>query len=729
MVAWMPLCTFGFAIVLGLQTSVVQGQVLPRVHDSIRNLNSSNTRIRRLDDIGVEEEAVPTVFDASAGQSFSEEIEPPRPVLGDPGSAMPSPLDPGPVDFLTPQVTAKTLEVSMPELPGLGLNEDAGDIESADSDIGSMAPQGRWWESNVASPLRPSSNQLQITLNSLLVGALANSAQIQLISDSPLISETEITAADAAFDWTSFMEARWDDISEPVGSTLTTGGPDRLRDHNATFELGVRRRNTLGGEFEIGQRFGHQNSNSVFFIPQDQGSSRLTLSYTQPLLRGAGRVYNTSLTVLAKLRTKLERNEFERQLQDHLLSITREYWTLYFERGKYLQQQRLLENGLKILNELESRKEVDALQSQIVRARAAVENRRAQLVRTRLTIRMSEARIRSLVNDPSLGDTLGVELIPQEHLQTEQLPVELQHAVSEALKNRPEIEVAIQQVKSASVRLNMGKREALPLLNVVLETYASGLEGNSSIGRAFNEQFTEGEPSYGIGLQYEYPLWNRAATARVQQRRLELRRLQHQFRQTVESLKLEVEIAVHQVNAAYESLDAKDRAMDAAAEEVSYLFDRWQLLPVDNGSASLLLEDLLEAQDRLADGELGLLQALLDHNLSQVTFKRSIGTLLSNHQVAIDRNCNCNLPQQEVRQAGAPRSVLPLMPMEIIQASPAIESKSAVPMGTSFETYESTPSNPPFYSSPHQSTSTNRYESSSLTTEKLAAPLQQAFGR
>jgi len=679
-------------VLMGSQSATLLGQYLPELDESGVQQKSSTFQMQRFDDIAVDDLISSSVSDAS-----SEQIE---------GEAHGRP------DFDTATVGISPAEVSL--------------VRDTD--------QGRWWEANVRSALRPTQQQLQVSLNSLLVSALANSAQVQLISDAPLISETEITAADAAFDWTTYMEARWDDISEPVGSTLTTGGPDRLRDHNATFEMGVRRKNTLGGEFDIGQRLGHQNNNSIFFIPQDQGSSRLTLSYTQPLLRGAGRVYNTSLTVLAKLRTKLDRNEFERQLQDHLMSITQEYWSLYFERAKYLQQQRLLENGLKILDELESRKEVDALQSQVVRARAAVENRRAQLVRTRLGIRMAEARIRSLVNDPSLGDTLGVELIPQEHLLAQHFPVDLQQAVSEALRNRPEIDAAIQQVKSASVRMDMGKREALPLLNVVLETYATGLEGNSNVGRALNEQFTEGEPSYGVGLQYEYPIWNRAATSRVQKRRLELRRLQHQFRQTVETLKLEVEIAVHQVNAAYESLDAKNRAMEAASEEVAYLYDRWQLLPVDNGSASLLLEDLLEAQDRLADGELGLLQALLDHNLSQVTFKRAIGALLSNHQITIDRNCNCNLPQQQLMQQQllqAPtqfetRPPSMNVPIDSFPATPMIDGEF-VPMAP-VETYENTLPTAPPYPTPLQSNSKIDFYDE-MSSEKLAAPLRQAFGR
>ena len=509
-----------------------------------------------------------------------------------------------------------------------------------------------WWGDLVRRKQRTTNSQLNISLNSLLLGALNHSAQIQLLSEDPLISETEITTADAAFDWTTFLDARWDDLSEPVGSTLTTGGPDRLRDHNANVEFGVRRRNTIGGEIEIGQRLGHQNNNSIFFVPNDQGTARLTLSYTQPLLRGAGRAYNTSLTVLAKLKTGVSRNEFERQLQDQLLDITQSYWNLYFERGKLLQQQRLLQYGIEILEELDSRKDLDALQSQIVRARAAVENRRAQLIRSRLSIKIAEARIRALVNDPGLGDTLSTELIPQEELLDAPFPVDLKSAVSQAFQYRPEMSAALTQIKAASVRMSMSKTETLPLLNLILESYVFGLEGDSDVGEAFTDQFFEGEPSYGVGIQYEYPIWNRAASSRLQKRRLELRRLQHQLRSTMETLKLEVEVAVHELNAAFESLPAKRRAMEAAAEEVDYLKDRWQLLPVDNGSASLLLEDLLDAQDRLTEAEQSMLQSSLEYSLSQVTYKRAIGTLLNQNGVAIGRSCECNLPAQNVLQVG-----------------------------------------------------------------------------
>lgn len=511
-----------------------------------------------------------------------------------------------------------------------------------------------WWTSKIPEPLRHAENKLRVSINALLIGALAHSARVQVISDEPLISEADITTADSAFDWTAFLDARWDDVSEPVGSTLTTGGPDRLRDHNATFELGARRRNTLGGEFEIGQKYGYQDNNSLFFIPTDQATARLTLSYTQPLLRSSGRVYNTSLTVLAKLKTSVAQRDFERQLQDHLLDITQAYWKLYFERGRFLQDQKLLASGIDILRELEARHQIDALQSQIVRARAAVENRRARLFRSQLSIRMAEARIRALVNDPSLGETSFVELIPAEPLHEIPFPVDLSSAVSLAMQQRPEIDAALQQIKAGCVRMNMSKNETLPLLNLVVETYVMGLEGNSNVQRAFTEQFVEGEPSYGVGLQYEYPIWNRNARSRLKKRQLEVMRLQHQLRSTMEMLKLEVEESIHEVNGTWDSLPARRSATRAAEIEVEYLTSRWELLPIDNGSASLLLEDLLDAQDRLNDAEQALLESSLEYILSQVAYKRAVGGLLNQHNIATSRDFPSELPVQHAYQAVPP---------------------------------------------------------------------------
>ncbi|MDH3717422.1 MAG: hypothetical protein OES79_04815, partial [Planctomycetota bacterium] len=159
-----------------------------------------------------------------------------------------------------------------------------------------------WWNNGIHSALQSDVNELPISVESLLISTLQYSSQVRVFKDLPLIRRTSIVEADAAFDWSAFIESQWNDISEPVGSTLTVGpGQTRFSDHKWDYSMGLRRRNYLGGEVEIAQDFGFENSNSSFFIPQDQGTAQLRLSYTQPLWRGAGRVYNTGLIVLAKI--------------------------------------------------------------------------------------------------------------------------------------------------------------------------------------------------------------------------------------------------------------------------------------------------------------------------------------------------------------------------------------------------------------------------------------------
>jgi len=494
---------------------------------------------------------------------------------------------------------------------------------------------GTWWEDPLHEQMRPDCESLPTTLESLIVRALEHSAQVQVISDLPLIRKTTIMEADAAFDWRAFMETRWDDISAPVGNVLTVGpGRNRFQDHLWKFDAGVRRKNRLGGQFEMSQRLGFENSNSVFFVPQDQGTTRLSMSYTQPLLRGAGEVYNSSLIMLAEIDTEVAYDEFVSELQTHLLEITRAYWTLYLERGALLQKGRLYDRAKAVLSELEARAEVDAAASQIARAHAAVTQREADLLRSEMAVRNAEDRIAALVNDPEFKRVPEIELIPLDVPTCGPLPLDMQQAVSTAYRERPEIDQALQEIKAASVRLDMSEKEILPQLDLVLETYVSGLRGETEIGGSLGDQFSEGQPAYSVGLLYEVPIHNRAAHAKHVRRQLELRQLQNQFRATVETLMLEVKMAVREVDTAYREMLAKKRSMQAAGQRLDYIEERWQHLPGEERSGGLYLEDLLVAQEQLAAAEYGYLMASTTYSLALMNLKRATGTLLQDERIS-----------------------------------------------------------------------------------------------
>lgn len=531
-----------------------------------------------------------------------------------------------------------------------------------------------WWQSRALQPLRKAPSRLRVDVNSLIIDALQYSSRVQAISDNTVIAETGIVEAKADFDIHAFMESKFVRTSLPTGSDLEAGfNVPRLREADWFYNAGLRKKNQFGGRVEIAQKIGTRDSNSVFFTPLNQGNSRMTLSYNQPILNGAGKAYNSSLILLANLNTHIADDRTAAELQDHLLEVTEAMWYLYQQRTVLLQKQRHLGRAQVILERLEKRREVDSLESQIARARAAVAMRRAELIRAGTAIRNGESRVRALVNSPTMLNYRNGELVPAQTPLREFIPISVDDALVTALQNRPEIDAATQEIEAARIRMNMAKNELLPALDLVLETYVTGLQGNYNIARSFADQFSVGEPSYTAGLVFEVPLHRHAAKARYQRRNLELRQLSSRFQATVERLNAEVEIAVREVETAYREMQAKYTAMVAADADVRYLQRRWELLPGDDRSASFLLADLLDAQDRLAIEEFSFAKTQVEYTLSLTRLNRATGTLLRHEQIHLVRTIEGCLPGVQFEQ------------IPIIESSPAVSNNRAAEPATEHE--------------------------------------------
>ncbi len=530
-----------------------------------------------------------------------------------------------------------------------------------------------WWQPQVVIHLRQGSEAHPVDLDALIISALAYSSRVRAVSDDVLIQETAVLEAQAAFDVRAFMDSKFFRKSDPVGNVLETGGPSRLREGDWGYSAGLRKQTPLGGSWEMSQKIGMRDSNSRFFTPEQQGNARLSLSFNQPLLNGFGKAYNTALILLADIDTSVAMDQTSAALQNQLIQIAEAYWALHLHRAVLLQKRRHLDRAQEILEELTQRREVDVLESQITRARAAVAARQSELIRAETNIRNTEARIRVLTNSPELLSNPESELVPLDYPAMVRVDVNLPDALVTALQNRPEIDAASQEIRAASVRLSMSRNELLPALDLVLETYVAGLDQDYDISQSLADQFSVGEPSYTAGLVFEVPLQRRAAKARLQRRQLQLRQLTQRFDDTVQTLMSDVEIAVREVTATHRELVAKYRAMKAAEMDVEYLNQRWKLLSGDDRSVSFLLEDLLDAQDRLAIEEYGFAVAQRDYTMSQTTLKRATGTLLHQEQIEPVRACCNGIPElhfERTARVVTPADILPPSAPEIGQSPP-----------------------------------------------------------
>ncbi len=508
-----------------------------------------------------------------------------------------------------------------------------------------------WWDSHVARSLRDQ-QPIPTDVHTLLFLAVHNSNQIKIAKRDPLIRETAVQEADSNFDWVRYLNTAWNDTSEPISSTLTAGGTaTRFNDNIFQATGGLRRLTRYGGQLDISQRFGWQDNNSTFFVPDNQATGQFTVSYTHPLLRGNGFAYNNSIVFLAKIDTEVAEQEFMAALQDELLEVTRGYWALYLERAVLAHQMRLFLKTQQIFQTLEARQAVDTQRTQLITASSALESRRADLIRARTAVTNAETRLRGMINAPELQNSDQAELIPFETPSISLYETDLNTEIQAALQNRPEAKAAIKQVKAGSTRLGIARHELLPALNLVTQGFANGLRGDSDFGQAFTDQFSVGRPSYSVGLQYEFPVGNRLAKARLCRRQHELAQLQDEYARALQIITTEVDIAVRELRTSYLEINAKSRALAAAEAEANTIEQRWLRMIDGNGTGGLNLESLLRSQERVTEAEREFVTSILTYNLAMINLKRSNGTLLQTENVQVSSSCENGCKSIELDKA------------------------------------------------------------------------------
>lgn len=567
----------------------------------------------------------------------------------------PKPADQSSVLLQAPQKVLKSDDKAAQAAPLRRLQvtpEEIGERSEVDSRENAPAngrnPFDCWWQTEVPVALRPSDKKWEVQLDDLLLLALEHSDLVQSLRVEPLIRQTDIALEAAAFDPAAFVDSKWNDTSDPVGNVLATGGPNRLNEDLLENKAGLRQKNRLGGRLEAAQEVNLRDSNSIYFRPANQANTRLVLSYTQPLLRGRGRCYNEAFVVLAQINTDIARRQLQQQLQDHLLDVSDAYWTLYLERARFVQQQRALERTVDIQEELEARAEMDVVRSQILRARGAVAQRRAAVKRAEVGVRNQEAVVWSLTNAPELAQRKHTEILPQSGPDCRPLPLTSTGSVTEAINQRPEIAVVFEKIHAAQTRLGIAENELLPTLNLFMETYVRGLDGDYDVGRSLSKQFDTGAPSYAIGLSFLMPYGNHAAKATYTRRQLEMGQLAHELNATLKRVTVEVENSLRDIDAARVSIDGNRESLEAAASELDYLLDRWRMLPGEDRLSSLLLDEALGALDRLVAAESAFAQSEVDYALSITRYKRAAGMLIQTHPISPDHAASTNVEPESL---------------------------------------------------------------------------------
>ena len=249
------------------------------------------------------------------------------------------------------------------------------------------------------------------------------------------------------------------------------------------------------------------------------------------------------------------------------------------------------------------------------RALAAAETRRSDLQRAQTRIKMISDQLKLLLSLPEAFP----EIIPVDKPQMRPAKVEMDEAVAEALKNRPELGRAQKAMDVSKTRQGLAQHNRLPKLNAVFRLTKNGLGGVA--GRAIDTAYGDANNNWLAAVEFEYPLGNQAAKAEYDKRSLEYDQSSTELKRVQEQVANEVSLAIREINLAQKEIPTTLQAKTASERVVVSENARFELGKKSN-------EELLRAQDQLASAARDHARAVVNYNISLTSLTRAKGTVL-----------------------------------------------------------------------------------------------------
>lgn len=536
-------------------------------------------------------------------------------------------------------IDAVRREISESEqTPGYTLTEREGSVESLGipeermNQLREMGGPGSYARGDFPMDddlLGSEQRMVTISMERAIRSAAQRNAQLQFDRLRPAISESQIVAAEAAFDWTFFVNGRYQSIDRPRTSSTFFGTAADVFDQG-DLTTGVRRRLTSGGSFTLDTSWTNVDNDTpgLTVVPNPANTVTVGAQLTQPLLRGAGSDFALASVRIAENGARDDVALLKSNIITTLRQTEEAYWQLVQAHQNLLIQQRLLERGIESRNIIVNRDKLDATAAQVADANAEVESRKAQVIRAQRTLRASSDSLKVLINDPELTIGSEVLLMPADHAIDEPIRFSLVDAVTTALTERPEITRALLSIDDSTIRKSIARNQLLPRLDLELSARYAALDRNAE--DAYSDVWEGDYIDYIVGLTYEYAIGNRAANAELRRRQLENIQAVTSFQNTVQQVVLEVKNALRDTVTGYKLIAQTRAARFAATENLRALV---VVIETTGGYTAFNVDQWLSRQQALALAEAEEVQALVNYNIAISRLYASTGRTLERNGI------------------------------------------------------------------------------------------------
>ncbi len=385
------------------------------------------------------------------------------------------------------------------------------------------------------------------------------------------------------------------------------------------------------------------STNSAFYFLNPYVNSTVTLQFTQPLLRNAGRFANTGPLIIARRALQQSRASFEAQVNDAILQVVTQYWAVVQARGSFDVEQRSLALAESSYQHDKRALELGALPPlDIYRSQSEVAARRLQAIQSEYVLKQAQEAFRFTIGvdqDPTLA-ALELDLVEKPEPEGEIETIDAVEVLKKALSARPEIAAANDAIANDETSIRLAHNAIKPDLSLTGFYQSNGIGGNQydlntgrliasgGLGTSFNQLFGFGFPGYGGTITLNLPIRNRGAKANLGTALVARRHDLYTSQVTREEIVQQVKDSVHLLEEAKLTLAAGKTSLDLAQKSLAADQRKYEL-----GAETNFF--VLDSQTKLAQSELELLQTQINYQIARATVDHATGSLLEPYHVQL----------------------------------------------------------------------------------------------
>ena len=491
-------------------------------------------------------------------------------------------------------------------------------------------------------------NQLPMTLEEAITLALRNNNNIDISRNDVQVAEFNFRAARGVYDPIIASETYYESATTPTASAIggaVNGAVTQKRFFGTAGLTGFTPYG--GGSYSANFNSSRTTTSNTNSLLNPQYPSALTFTYVQPLFRNFRFDNNRRQIEIARKTLGLTDAQFRQQAIEVIAQVEQAYWDLVFSLRNLSVQ---IDAVKQARTQLESNQRLVAqgvlAPIDVVAATTQITTFEQNVYTAQESVTRAENNLKTLMLPDRNSDVWARAITPVSEVNLETPKIGLPIALTEALKNRPEIA----QLETSSEINKIDERyyrdQTKPQIDLVGQYTSQGLAGAltargqtvgvpenlqggylNSLGNLIGQDY----PTYRVGVAISLPWGNTIAKANLGRTLVQADRIGNQRAQAEQVIEAEVRNSMQ----ALKSGEARLASALASRQSAEQLYESEQR-QFRAGTTTFYL--VLQRQTELLAARSRELQAQTDLNKAISEFQRATGTTLSANNVTVSQN-------------------------------------------------------------------------------------------